>query len=498
MCLVVTSCFAAACSSWVTPASVPEVRLPDRFTEATVAGPYDPSEWWKTFNDPTLNRVVEIALAENFDLAEAIARVDQAKAMERIADSSRDLLVEPSGRIDESNLPTSGSIGAQVDELTPKVPGFSIEPPERLTVTTYSINADFSYEFDFWDRKLNESQAARAKRLAAEEDYQAVRIETVAKVVRAYLEIANIRRQRELSREAVEIFREREKLGLSRYNQGLDSARDLYRVRRALWDAEATLPMVERQLADAERRLWTLLGGYREDMAELLPESLSPTVALEPVPLGIPADLLAQRPDVSAAWQRVEAARHLVNARRAALLPTLSLSGSIGLESSEREDLFNFDQWFRNLSVNLLGPIFQGSRLRDNVTLAESRLNEAVAVYGRVVVTAVNEVESALAGWKASRHFHDLRKSFVEEADAEAAHQERRYQSGLAGYEDYLTASQTLIAAKSALSMAERELGFARLRLHRSLGGPWVNSGSVLPEHSSDTGSARSTAVSAD
>ncbi len=485
-CSILFGCFAGACSSLgVSPASVPEMPLPEKFTESTVSGSYAPSEWWKTFGDPTLNRIVEVALSRNFDLAEAVARVDQARARERIVDSASAPRIEPSGSVDEINMPTSGGTGAQVDELTPEIPGFDIALPERLTVTTYSISAGFSYEVDFWDRNLNDTQAAGARRSASEWDYHTARIGVVAEIVRTYLGIVHLRRQRELSGEIVEIFREREKLTEFRYNHGLDSARDLYRVRRSLWDEEAELPVIEGRLADTERRLWILLGGYRGDLIDMLPKSLSPVVALEPVPPGIPADLLVQRPDVRAARQRMEAARYTVNARRAELLPTLSLSGSIGLQTSEREDLFEFNQWFRNLTVNLLGPIFQGSRLRDNVTLAESRLNEAVAAYGRVVVTAVNEVESALIGWETSHRFYTLRKSFAEEARAEVAYQGRRYQSGVTDYEDFLTASQTLVSANSALAAAERDLGYARLTLHRALGGTWAASEPTVSEQNS-------------
>lgn len=447
--------------------------MPENFSDDTVPGPYDPAEWWKTFNDPALDRIVEAALTRNFDLAEAIARVDQARARERIAQSVRSARVQPAAQVEDTNVPTNAGIGAQVDELDQNL---SLALPDRLKLSTYTFSIDFSYEVDFWSRNLNQAHAAGSERLASEWDYRAARIGVVAETVRIYLEIVYLRRQRKLSGEIVEIFREREKLTTFRYNGGLDSARDLYRVRRNLWDAETELPAIEGRLADAEGQLWALLGGFRGDLVDMLPDSPSPLVALEPVPVGIPADLLTQRPDVGAARQRMEAARYTIGVHRAALKPSLSLGGTIGLQNSGAENWFHPDQWFRNLTVNLLGPVFQGSRLQQNVVLAENRLNEAVAAYGRTVVTAVNEVEAALTGLETSRRFHTLRKVFAEEAQAEAEHQERRYRSGVADYEDYLTASQTLVSANSALAMAERDLGYARLTLHRALGGAWVAS----------------------
>ncbi|MCY3852057.1 MAG: efflux transporter outer membrane subunit [Gammaproteobacteria bacterium] len=468
------SFLAAACStSLAPPVSGPSVELPEAFAGSTVSGSYAPSQWWNAFNDPALNRIVEGVLASNFDLAEAVARVEQAKARERIADSIRAPRVQPAAQAEDASAPTNAGIGAQVDELDRN---FGLQLPERLSLTTYTFSIDFSYEVDFWERNRNAARAAGSDLLASEWDYRAARIGVVAETVRTYLEIAYLRRQWELSEEIVEIFREREKLTTFRYNHGLDGARDLYRMRRSLWDAEAELPAIEGRLADAEARLWVLLGGFREDLAGLLPDSLPPLAALDPVPVGIPADLLAQRPDVGAARERMEAARYRIGVRRAALKPSLSLGGTVGVQNSDFEDWFHPDQWFRNLTVNLLGPVFQGSRLQHDVALAEKQWDEAVAAYGRTVVTAVNEVEVALAGWETRHRFYTLRKSFAEEARAEAGYQERRYQSGVADYEDYLTAAQTLVSANSALAAAERDLAYARLALHRALGGTWVAS----------------------
>ena len=488
--------FSAACGPSLVPsASDPGVTLPDEFVATATPGAHAPSEWWSAFDDPVLNRIVDTVIASNFDLAAAVARVGQARARERIADSIRSPRVQSAGIVEDANAPTNAGIGAQVDELDQD---FNLTLPDRLSLTTYTFSIDFSYEVDFWDRKLNKSRVAGAELLASEWDYRAARIGVVAEAVRTYLEITHLRRQWELSEAIVEIFREREKLTSFRYGSGVDNARDLYRVRRNLWDAETELPAIEGRLAEAEARLWVLLGGFREDWVDLLPDTRPRPGILEPVPAGIPADLLTQRPDVGAARQRMEAARYLVGVRRAELRPSLSLGGSIGLQNSNFEDWFHPDQWYRNLTVNLLGPVFQGSRLQHNATLAEKQWNEAVAAYGHAVVTAVNEVEAALSGWETSQRFYALRKSFSEEAQAEAEYQERRYQSGVAGYEDYLTASQTLLSANSALAAAERDLGYARLALHRALGGSWVASAPPQTDRPAQAVSLQSPAASAD
>ena len=459
------------------PVLDPVAELPDEFAGSKIDGAYEPLEWWETFADPVLNQVIEEVIFSNFDLDEAVARVNQARARERIAKAPVFPSIQSTVGVNDFNAPTNAGIGAQLDELglgSDSGSASGIVLPDRLGLTTYNADVEFAYELDFWGRNRNDAAAAGAARLASEWDYLNARMGVLAETVRTYLEIVSLRHQQRLAEKIVEIFQQLESLAESRYHRGLIDARGLRLARRGLRDAQARLPQVESLRADAEGRLWVLMGGHRQHIADSLPSSLAASSALQPVPTGIPADLLVQRPDVGAAWQRVTAARFTVGARRADLLPRLSLQGSIGLQSTDSGEWFDPDQWFRNLSMNLLGPVFQGGRLRGNVALAEARMNEAAAAFGRSVVTAVNEVETALTGLEASRRRHSLLASIAREAKAESDLQELRYAAGVGDYEAFLEASQSFLTAQSVQAAANRDLGFARLALHRALGGSWT------------------------
>ena len=473
--LLLSSCSLAPSRNLPVLESVPE--LPSAFSSGEDSGTYQPLEWWKSFDDPVLDRVIEEVLASNYDLAGAVARVQQARMREGLAGSSVFPLLQPSVSVNEFDGPTNAGIGAQLDEvgLDPEsLSAAGVDIPDRLGLTTYNLSVEFAYELDFWGRNRNDTRAAGAERVATEADYRSARMGVLAESVRTYLEIVNLRQQQRLAGEIVEVLQQLESLAESRYERGLTDLRGVHAARRGLREAQAEMPQIEALRADAEGRLWILMGGFRADLAHMLSDSLRPSAALEPVPSGIPADLMAQRPDVLAAMQRVEAARFSVGARRADLLPRLSLQGAIGLQSTDSSEWFDPDQWFRNLTANLLGPVFQGSRLQRNIALAEARLNEAAAAYGRSVVTAVNEVEIALSGLEASRRRHALLMSLTEETRAESALQERRYVSGVGEYEAFLAAEQTYLATKSILAAAMRDLGYARLALHRALGGAWT------------------------
>ena len=214
----------AACSMAPTsPVSERVMALSEDFSGEVVAGEYQPLEWWKSFDDPVLDRVVQAVLDSNFDLAEAVARVEQARARARIANAATLLsAVQPSVGANEFDTPTNAGIGAQLDELgldAESFGDFGFDLPDRLGLTTYSLGANFAYELDFWGRDRNTA-------------------------------------------------------------------------RRMLGDAQAASPLIEGRLADSEARLWVLLGGFRADLAGMLPDSLSPAAALDAVPAGIPADLL--------------------------------------------------------------------------------------------------------------------------------------------------------------------------------------------------------------
>ena len=472
----------SACS-FAPPPSVPApvAEMPGDFSVRLASGEHEPLEWWRTFRDPVLDAVVDSVLASNFDLAEAVARVRQARARARMANAAFFPSVGVSGAVQDQDIPTDAGIGAQIQALGlggepgDTIAGFVL--PERLEVTTYSVSADFAYELDFWGRARNDARAAGAEYLASESDLHAARIGILAETITTYFDIVSLRRQTALARETVDVLLERETLASASYDRGLIDSYMLYQVRQDLRNTQAGLPQLETQLAGAEARLAVLLGGYRTDMDRIVPDSLAPEQAATPVPSGIPADLLYQRPDVRAAGQRLDAARYSLGARRAELLPSISLSGSIGLASAAADDLFDVQQWFTNLAANLLGPIFQGGRLRNNVAFAKARFDQAAAIYGRTVVTAVNEVETALAGLGNEDRRHAFFHSQREEAQASVDLQSRRYESGVVGYTDYLDALRTLLNVEAALAGASRDLALARLAVHRALGGAWVASG---------------------
>jgi len=468
----------SACS-FAPPPAVPEpvAELPGNFMGSSLPGDYESREWWEIFQDPVLSTVVDSVLAANFDLAEAVARVQQARAQAGIARAGLFPALQASAAATDQDTPANAGFGEQFRKLAGgedgALPG-GFQFPDRLAFTTYSLGIDFAYELDFWGRARNDARAAGAQYMASESDYHAARIGVLATTISTYFEIVDLRHRTELARRTIDVLMEREALAETRYDRGLVTSFELYQVRLDLRNTQATLPQLETLLTDAEGRLAVLLGGFRGKLDAILPDSLAPVPLGDPVAAGVPANLLYQRPDVLAAGLRLDAARFAIGARRAELLPSLSLSGTIGVQSAQADGLFNVDQWFRNLLGNLTAPIFQGGRIRQNIALAHAQFGQAAAAYGRTVVTAVYEVEAALAALANEDRRHALLVSQRDEAQGSVDLQSERYASGVGGYTDYLDALRTLLNVESTLSGASRDLALARLAVHRALGGEWM------------------------
>ena len=441
---------------------------------------HDASEagaWWKEFGDPVLDQIVEQVLESNFDLEAGVARVEQARMEARLARSARWPLFGPSVSGVSSDTPTNAGIGAQLDELGL---GSSLEQvvgvplPDRVGLNTYTASLEFAYELDFWGRNRSYARSAGASHLASQSEFAAARIGIIAETIGTYFEILNYRMQRGLAERNAEVARDLAVLAASEYDSGLVPLDQLFAARNTARTLEAEVPRYEAMQAEAEGRLWILLGGRNEDLAAVLPDSL--TIDGDPfgAPEAVDADLLMQRPDVSAARLHVDAASHAVGARRAELWPRLSFQGFIGLQGTDLSEWFDVDQWFRNLTLNLVGPLIQGSRRRSQLALARAQLDEATARYGRSVVTAVSEVEATLSQLQASQRRFELLAALTEESEAQRDLLESRYNSGIVGYGQFLVAVQAHISAQALLAAAQFNLNSVQLALHRALGGSWA------------------------
>jgi multidrug efflux pump len=439
----------------------PPVELPAAYQEAAAAaapgeaaaGVAIADAWWQAFGDPTLDALVAAALERNRDLAVAVARVEEARALAGLAAADRLPAIDLVGSAGRSKVSL---------DTTPLPPGF---PAER---ERYQLGAAFSWELDFWGRVRRANEAALAELLASEEAARAVRLGVVAEVTTAYLDLVTFRRQLDLATDTLGTRREAVELQRARFEAGTISELDLAQAEAELAATEATVPAVERQLEQTVNRLDVLLGRAG---GTITPGLALAAITVPEVPVGLPSTLLERRPDVVAAEQRLVAANARIGVARAAYFPTISLTAGGGTESEELGDLFAGGTSFWNAALGLVRPLFDAGRTRRQVAAAEARRLLAEASYAKTLETAFAEVEDALVARRTGEAERAARSRQVRAQARALELAELRYEAGDAAYIEVLDAQRSSFRAELDLIAARRGELAAAVALFRALGG---------------------------
>ena len=459
--LIVMLGITVGCAS-APPVEWPEltVDVPDDWTTADVntdvTGGVAP-DWWSDFGDDGLSAAVETSLQENFDLQAAAARLEQAAADSRAA----------SGALMPS-VQASYTGGRRKQNFV----GFPIPGAEGRVLSTVStnqgLNLDVSWEVDLWGRLRADAQAALADLQRSAADLRGAQLSLAGQTAKAWFAIGEAQQQVELSEATVASFRESADRVQDRFEAGVRPALDLRLALLNLANAEAAFDQRQQQLDAAKRQLDVLLGRYAA--GEVTPPSNLPD-APRAIPGGLPADLIARRPDLAAAERQVAASEARLSVARKELLPGINLTVGTGTSSDALRSLIDGDFGVWSLVSNIVAPLWQGGRLRAQLSRAEARVAEVLATYVNSALVAYSEVEIALAAeaFLADRVTHLM--TAVEQARAAERLADERYTAGLDTYITVLDSQRSAVQAEVDLIAARRTRLENRVDLYLALGG---------------------------
>ena len=443
------------------PITEPEIDVvvPEQWSVDDVSSSEIDSKWWTSFDDPRLNELVELALERNWDLQAAVARVERAEAQARIAGA---------------DLKPTVDAGLSASRQQINFRGFPAGLPGgggSSTFTGYDASVSVYWEVDLWGRLRAGVSAAIADVQASESDLRGVQQSLAGRTAKLWFAIAEAQEQVALAERTVESFRGVAKKIRSRYIKGVRPALDLRLALSNLTAAEASLQARLRQLDALVRQLEVLLGDYpdRDIQDSFGIQELLPTPP--PVPAGLPADLIARRPDLVSAERRLAAADQRLVAAKRSLYPRLALTASGGSSTQEFGDLLDGDFSVWSIAAGLVAPIFQGGRIRAGIAGSAATREEALAIYAGSVLQAYSEVETTLAA-----------EVFLREREhhlAESAHQliaaEKlagdRYRFGVGSYLELLESQTRAFITQSELLIVRRQRLENRVNLHLALGG---------------------------
>jgi multidrug efflux system outer membrane protein len=438
----------------------PAVQSPEnfRFTENQTTNSLGDLPWWRVFKDPILQNLIGTAITNNYDLQQAVARVEEARNQAAAANAAF-----------FPQVGYGGDIGRGRNALYN-----SLAPLNGATASSAQLNLNAAWEIDLWGRIRRSSEAARAQYLATDEARRGVMITLVSQVAGTYFQLLQLDQEMEIQRAATNAYAGSYQIFNDRLFNGVASKLETDRAAAAFANAAAGIPQLELQIATTEDQLNVLLGKNPGPIAR---NSLTNQPQLAPeIPAGLPSELLRRRPDVLQSEQSLIAANANIGVSVANFFPQIGLTTFFGKASPELSAFTAGSANMWNLGGTMAGPIFQGGQLRAQYRAAKAKFDEAKAAYQESVLTSFQEVSDALVTRQ------KLAEEYVYDGQAVVALAEsvdlatQRYLNGKSSYYEVLQAQQELYPTQRAQIQTQVGELLAVVQLYKTLGGGWQTS----------------------
>lgn len=431
------------------PMSATFKEAPAGWTNAAPADGLDRGPWWMLFNEPVLSSLAEQVEVSNQNVAAATAAFAQAQSLVR-----------------EQRATLFPSLGLSGGATRSGGGGTSNADGSR-----YQLGLSGNWELDLFGRLASGVDAAGARAEASAADLAAARLAAQGELAVDYFSLRATDAEAALLRASIRAYEESTRITGNRYNAGIAPRSDLLQSQTQLANARADLAGLERQRAQLEHALAVLVGQAPANFAVA-------SVVWQPLPIPavpgvLPSELLQRRPDIAAAQRRVAAANASIGVARAALFPSIGLSGNLGLGAASLGDLFSASAFAWSLGASVAQTIFDAGARSARVDTARAAWEQTVAQYRQTVLGAFQEVEDQLAAARVLEQQEALRRQASQAADQTEQQVMNRYNVGLVGYTEVVSAQVTALNARRALAQVAAARQNAAVALIRALGGGW-------------------------
>jgi multidrug efflux system outer membrane protein len=436
----------------------PAVDVPQEYRapapqQTAAASSLGNEQWWQVYQDPVLTQLIHTAIAQNYDVRIAAARVLEAQAQVGIT---------------RSNQLPSASVGADVfsaqnAKVTHLFPAYEENGGE--------LSLSVIWNLDFWGKYRRQTETARAQLLATQWGQRAVISSLVANVATAYFQLRALDSELDISNRTLGSRQQSLQLTQVLESHGGGSGLDVSQAEQLVYTASETIPDLERQIEQQENLLAILLGENPESIAR--GRQLTEQPIPQSVPAGLPSELLERRPDVRQAEESMVAANAQLGVAKASFFPSISLTGSGGLESNVLQQFISqpSETWYGALSVSQ--PVFQGGALRAGLRLARANWQESVLSYKQTVQNSLEQVSNALIASRKDREFREQQELLTGAAQRTDQFSVVLYKNGGASYLQVLTSETNYFSAELNLVQAQLDERLALVQLYQALGGGW-------------------------
>ena len=414
-------------------------------------------QWWKSFGDTTLDSLISIAVDRNYSVLTAIDRMNMAKA---------GLRMERSGF-----FPT---VGINAGWTRQQTSGNTSELPQS-TQHYYDVSANMSWELDIFGSIRQRVKAQKETFAASKEEYTAVMVSLSAQVASSYIQLRELQQElkvveRNCASQAAVL-----KITEVRYNTGLVSKLDVAQAKSVYFSTKASIPQLESGINQYITSLAVLLGTYPQEIRPVLERVGELPDYMEPISIGIPADLLMRRPDIRSAEHQINAQAASLGASKSDWLPQVFIKGSVGYASKDFKDLTKHKSFTYEIAPALSWTIFSGGKLVNATKSARAQLDEAIDQFNQTVLTAVQETDNAMTAYRSSI------KQIVALREVRNQGQETLtlsldlYKQGLPPFQNVLDAQRSLLSYENQLVQARGNSLLQLIALYQALGGGWNN-----------------------
>lgn len=456
--------------------------------------PAEVSRWWTAFNDPTLDSLIELAVAANHDLRIAQARLRQSRAQRdaatagfwptldtsasftrlRISDNTSiaslasGLTGGPTGGSTSGSVATSSSSGVSGASGSSGLPaGFPLES------NLFQAGFDASWEIDVFGGKRRALEATTADLDADLDALHATRVSLLAEVARNYIELRGLQQRLAVTRKTIDSQRETLDLTRGQFESDLASELDVSQAEALLAGTQSQSPALEAAIRQTIHQLSVLLGQPPGALnEELSPEASWPDGPPD-VPMGLPSDLLRRRPDVRQAERQLASATAQIGVQVAELFPKFSLTGAIGFQSEDLGNWFTGGSQYWSFGPAVRWRIFDAGRIQAQIHARMAMRDEALARYEKTVLTSLQEVEDAIATYAAEQIRRDALHRQVESSLRALEIATSRHEQGVGSFLEVLASQRTLYQAQDQLAQSETNIRGDLITLYKALGGGW-------------------------
>jgi NodT family efflux transporter outer membrane factor (OMF) lipoprotein len=463
---------------WLSPASwfARKAEPIEHSPSLPVAEAIDP-EWWNLFKDPQLTALERRVAAENLDVQVATVRLAESRAQLGIVGAAQFPNLNANGSYTRqkasdvgvfSNAP--GALGA--NGATGSTTG-GIASTTLGAFDIYQVGFDASWEVDLWGRVRRSVESASASVEGSAEFRRATLISNLAELARDYIQLRGIQLQLQIARDNAKTAQQSLQLTQQRATGGVTTDLDVANAAAQLRSTEADIPRLEQQESEFINAISLLLGQPPNTLqAELIKPKRVPPIPPR-IPVGLPSELARRRPDIRQAEAQLHAATADIGVAVANFYPSVTLSGSVGLQSLQPWQMFNLNARNYAAGPGITIPIFEGGQLKATLVLRKAQQQEAAIVYQKTVLGAWHEVDNALTAYRTEQVRRERLAQAVAQNQRALALAQSRYQEGVADFLQVLTAQQNLLSTQQQFALATTNVSANLVAVYKALGGGW-------------------------